>query len=210
MTIEPAAAIAARDLPGALLPGDPGYDEARVSFNGLLDRRPAVIVPCRTTDEVVAAVRAARAAGLPIAVRGGGHSVAGHSLAGRRARRLAGADARRRRSIPSGGSATPAAAPSGTTSTRRPSPTAWPCPAGRSATRAIGGLTLGGGIGWLMPVGGLTCDNLVEAEVVTADGSVVDRRPGRRSGAALGAPRRRRQLRRRDPVHVPPAADRRR
>jgi len=80
MTIETSAAIAARDLPGALLPGDPGYDEARVSFNGLLDRRPAVIVPCRTTDEVVAAVRAARAGGLPIAVRGGGHSVAGHSL----------------------------------------------------------------------------------------------------------------------------------
>ena len=67
--------------PGAILPGDPGYDEARISFNGILDRRPAVIVPCDTTDEVVAAVRAARAAGLPIAIRGGGHSVAGHSMA---------------------------------------------------------------------------------------------------------------------------------
>ncbi|HZC33364.1 MAG TPA: FAD-dependent oxidoreductase, partial [Candidatus Bathyarchaeia archaeon] len=65
---------------GAMLPGDAGYDAARISFNGTLDRRPAAIVSCASTEDVVAAVRAARAAGLPIAIRGGGHSVAGHSL----------------------------------------------------------------------------------------------------------------------------------
>jgi len=172
MTIETAAAIAARDLPGALLPGDPGYDEARVSFNGLLDRRPAVIVPCRTTDEVVAAVRAARAASLPIAVRGGGHSVAGHSLpddafvVSLAPMRDVVIDPVRRLGHAGGGAlwndidtaafAFDLAVPGGT-----------------FGDTGIGGLTLGGGIGWLMPVAGLTCDNLVEAEVVTADGSVV-------------------------------------
>src|SRR6476660_3985280 len=72
-----------RDLlpAGAILPGDEGYDASRISFNGILDRRPAAIVSCGSTDDVVAAVRAGRAAGLPIAIRGGGHSVAGHCLA---------------------------------------------------------------------------------------------------------------------------------
>jgi len=65
---------------GAILPGDDGYDVARISFNGILDRRPAAIVSCASTDDVVAAVRAARALSLPIAIRGGGHSVAGHSV----------------------------------------------------------------------------------------------------------------------------------
>src|SRR5512141_1503486 len=70
-----------RALPdGAFLPGDDGYDAARISFNGILDRRPAAIVSCASTDDVVTAVRAARALGLPIAIRGRGHGVAGHSI----------------------------------------------------------------------------------------------------------------------------------
>ncbi len=166
--IAPAASFPAT----AIMPDHPAYDEHRISFNGILDRRPAVIVPCETTDEVVAAVRAGRAAGLPIAVRGGGHSVAGHgiaddalvvSLATMRDVRI---DAERRIGHAGGGAQwndiDAAAFAHGLA-----------VPGGTFGDTGIGGLTLGGGIGWLMPVAGLTCDNLIEAEVVTADGSVV-------------------------------------
>jgi len=158
--------------PTAILPGYPAYDESRISFNGMLDPRPAVIVPCTSTGEVVAAVRAARAAGLPIAVRGGGHSVAGHgvadgalviSLAGMRSVTV---DPDRRRAD-AGGGALWEDVDTATTAH------GLAVPGGTFIDTGIGGLTLGGGIGWLMPLAGLTCDNLVEAEVVTADGSVV-------------------------------------
>jgi len=170
MTIETTAGIAG--LPGAMLAGHPAYDEARISFNGLIDRRPLAIVPCGTTAEVVAAVQAARAAGLPIAIRGGGHSVAGHGLADDALvislAPMRGAEVDpERRLVHAGGGAL------------------WEdvdaaCFAhglaivgGTFGDTGIGGLTLGGGIGWLMPLAGFTCDNLVEAEVVTADGTVV-------------------------------------
>ena len=62
-------------------PDDDGYDAARQTFNATIDRRPAAIVLCRSTADVVAAVRAARSSGFAIAVRGGGHAVAGHAVA---------------------------------------------------------------------------------------------------------------------------------
>jgi FAD/FMN-containing dehydrogenase len=172
MSIEPAAPDTFTSLTSALLPGAPGYDEARISFNGLLDRHPAAIVPCATTQEVVAAVRVARAAGLPIAVRGGGHSVAGHALpddalvVSLTPMREVAVDRERRLAHAGGGGlwddVDAAAFAHGLAVT-----------GGTFGDTGIGGLTLGGGIGWLLPVMGLTCDNLVEAEVVTADGSVV-------------------------------------
>ena len=164
---------APRNLPQtAVLPDHPAYDEARRSFNGMLDRRPAAIVPCSATDDVVAAVRAAVAAGLPIAVRGGGHSVAGHgsadgalsvSLAGMRGVSV---DADRRL-VHAAGGAQWLDVDTATTAH------GLAVPGGTFVDTGIGGLTLGGGLGWLNPIAGLTCDNLVEAEVVTADGSVV-------------------------------------
>src|SRR4051812_23311307 len=64
-----------------LSPGAPGYDDARAVHNGLVDRRPALIVRCRTADDVVAALALARGAGLEVSVRGGGHNVAGRAVA---------------------------------------------------------------------------------------------------------------------------------
>jgi FAD/FMN-containing dehydrogenase len=156
----------------ALLPGDDGYDTARISFNGILDRRPVAIVSCASTSDVVAAVRAARALGLPIAIRGGGHSVAGHSIpdgalvVSLDRMRAVSVDPDRRLARAGGGAqwndVDAAAYAHGLA-----------VPGGTFGDTGIGGLTLGGGLGWLMPIAGLTCDNLVAAEVVTADGRVV-------------------------------------
>ncbi|HUQ78431.1 MAG TPA: FAD-binding oxidoreductase [Patescibacteria group bacterium] len=156
----------------ALLPGDSGYDEARISFNGMIDRRPGAIVTCSSTADVVAAVRAARTAGLPIAIRGGGHSVAGHGLADGaivvdlRGMRAVTVDPERRLARAQGGAlwedVDPATVAHGMATT-----------GGTFGDTGIGGLTLTGGIGYLMGTHGFTCDNLVAAEVVTADGDIV-------------------------------------
>ena len=148
--------------PGTLVAGDSGYDEARITFNGILDRRPAAIVPCRTTDEVVAAVRAARRADLPIAIRGGGHSVAGHGIAdgavvvSLATMRNVTVDPERRLADAGGGALWEDL--DGATTAHGLAVTG-----GTFVDTGIGGLTLGGGIGWLLPLAGFTCDNLVEA-----------------------------------------------
>jgi FAD/FMN-containing dehydrogenase len=153
-------------------PGDDGYDAARQTFNGMIDRHPAVIVTCRSTDDVVGAVRAARQAGLPIAVRGGGHGVAGHAVADGalvvdlREMRSVTVDPDRRRARAGGGAlwedVDNATTAHGLATT-----------GGTFGDTGIGGLTLTGGIGFLMGTAGLTCDNLMRAVVVTADGRVV-------------------------------------
>ena len=76
-----AADILRRQMQGSvLIPGDPGYDEARTIWNGMIDRRPAVIARCESTADVVAALAHAREHNLLISVRGGGHSLPGHSV----------------------------------------------------------------------------------------------------------------------------------
>jgi FAD/FMN-containing dehydrogenase len=153
-------------------PGDDGYDDARISFNGMIDRRPAVIVQPTSTNEAAIAVAAARSAGLPVAVRGGGHSVSGQAFADgalvvdlRRMRRVE-VDPERRLARAQGGALWEDV--DGATV-----PHALYVPGGTFVDTGIGGLTLSGGIGFLMGTGGLTCDNVVDATVVTADGSVV-------------------------------------
>jgi FAD/FMN-containing dehydrogenase len=155
-----------------LEPSDAGYDAARQTFNGMIDRHPRVIVQCRTTDDVVIAVRAARAAGLPIAVRGGGHGVAGHAMADGalvvdlREMRRVDVDPGRGVARAQGG-ALWADVDEATTEH------GFATTGGTFGDTGIGGLTLTGGIGFLMGTGGFTCDTLVGADVVLADGSVV-------------------------------------
>jgi FAD/FMN-containing dehydrogenase len=166
-----------RDLAGrvsgrVLAPEDPGYDEARAVHNGLIDKRPAVIVRCRTSEDVVAALAFARAEGLDVSVRGGGHNVAGRAvtqggvmidLAEMKAIAVNAAE----RAVTAGGGClwrelNEATGAHGLAVT-----------GGVISTTGIGGLTLGGGLGWGMARYGLAADNLIAAEVVTAAGEIV-------------------------------------
>ena len=153
-------------------PDDPEYDEARQVYNFMIDRRPAAVVSCTTTDDVAAAVRHAHETGTELAVRGGSHSVPGFGTAddalvvdlsglstvsvddqGRTARVGGGA---------TWGQFNEATGAVGQATT-----------GGIISTTGVGGLTLGGGIGYLARAYGLSCDNLLSAQVVTADGATL-------------------------------------
>ncbi len=154
-------------------PADPGYDQIRRVQNGLIDKRPGLIARCRTVPDVADAVATGREQATEISVRGGGHSVAGLAatdgglmidLAPMKGIRVD----RRRRTVWAQGGVTwnefnRAAACHGLATT-----------GGVVSTTGIAGLTLGGGEGWLMGKYGLTIDNLLAAEVVTADGEVLN------------------------------------
>ena len=167
---EPALDSLRTELRGAVLgPSDPGYETARKVHNGMIDRRPAVIARCAGVADVMAALQFGREHELQIAVRGGGHNVAGKAVCddgividlspmkGMRVdpvKRVAHAQAGLTwgefdRETQAFGLATTG---------------------GAVSTTGIAGLTLGGGIGWLQRKHGLTCDNLLSADVVTADG----------------------------------------
>lgn len=158
------------DLPSVLLrEGEPGYDEARSIFNGMIDRRPAFIARCKNAEDVAKAIRFARAQDLIISVRGGDHSTAGSAVcegglmidlspmksiridvASRTARVEPGV---RWKEFDEAAQAHGLATTGGTLS-----------------DTGVAGLTLGGGLGWLAGRYGLACDNLISADVVTADG----------------------------------------
>jgi hypothetical protein len=163
-----------RDLPGEVLrPGDGGYDSARAVFNRMIDRRPLAVVRCHEPADVARGIAFARAHDLVLSVRGGGHNVAGNAVCDggimldlSPMKDLRVDPVRRTASAGPGlllgdldrgterhGLATPLGVMSGT---------------------GIAGLTLGGGLGWLNGRYGLACDNLVAAEVVTADGELLE------------------------------------
>jgi len=155
-----------------ILPSDPAYDEARTIWNAMIDKRPALIARCASTADVVHAVDFARTHALPLAVRGGGHNIAGSALCDGglvidlSAMKAVSVDAASRRVTVEGGAlladldaATQAHG--------------LVVPVGINSTTGVAGLTLGGGVGWLSRKFGMTIDTLEAAEVVTAAGEVV-------------------------------------
>src|SRR6266516_55597 len=155
-----------------LLPSEPGYDEARTVWNAMIDRRPAVIVRCVSAQDVIHAVRTAREQELVLAVRGGGHNIAGNAVC-------------------EGGlmiDLTPMKSvrvdPSNRTARVEPGVTlgefdretqgfGLATPVGINSTTGVAGLTLGAGFGWISRKYGLSIDNLLAADVVLANGELV-------------------------------------
>ncbi len=161
------------DLPGfggqLIRPGDNTYDDARKVFNGMIDRSPALIARCANADDVVAAVGLARDQDLPLSVYGGGHGVTGSAVCD------AGicVDLRGMKGIAVDPDARTVRAEAGLTWGELDAATqehGLAVTGGRMSETGVAGLALGSGSGWLERKLGFTCDNLVEAEVVTADG----------------------------------------
>jgi FAD/FMN-containing dehydrogenase len=156
-----------------LRPGDDGYEEARRVHNGMIDRRPALIVRCRTAADVSAAVRFARESGHDVSIRGGGHNVAGRAVADDAVM----IDLAEMKAVDVDPAARTARAGGGVTWGEFNVATGehgLAVTGGAVSTTGIAGLTLGGGLGWLMAKYGLAADNLVGVELVTADGNIVD------------------------------------
>ena len=174
MTVRPNDIIGLRQTfrGDVVMPGDAGFDEARAVWNGAIDRRPAIVARCQSTQDVVDAVRFARTSQLEIAVRGGGHNYAGHGVCDNGIMIHLGdmngvsVDVERRR-VTCGGGATWGDVDAAT------QVHGLATPGGFISHTGVAGLTLGGGIGWLTRKAGLSCDNLTSAEVVTADGRVL-------------------------------------
>jgi FAD/FMN-containing dehydrogenase len=162
-----------RQISGSVLgSGDAAYDAARAVHNGLIDRKPALIVRCRKTNDVVAALAFARRTGLEVSIRGGGHNVAGRAVTEgglmidlAEMRKIV-VDADRATATAEGGviwgELNDAAAEHGLAVT-----------GGTVSGTGVAGYTLGGGLGWLMAKYGLAVDNLLAVELVTAEGDIL-------------------------------------
>ena len=170
---EPSAEELGFRLRGGLYePGDAEYEDACTLFNSMIERRPRLVARCSAPEDVVAALAFGRERGLPIAVRGGGHSVTGRSLCDDglvldlRGMRDVEVDPLRRVARVGGGATWAdvdrATGAHGLATT-----------GGRVSTTGVAGLTMGGGSGWLERKHGLACDNLLAAQLVTAGGEIV-------------------------------------
>ncbi|WP_291993623.1 FAD-binding oxidoreductase [Candidatus Accumulibacter sp. ACC003] len=155
-----------------LLPGDRGYDEARQIWNAVIDRKPALIARCTSSEQIVQAVNFARQQQLLVSIRGGGHNIAGNAVCDdglmidlSPMKKVEVNATTRRATVEPGCTLADfdAAAQAHGLAT----------PLGINSTTGVAGLTLGGGFGWLSRKHGMSIDNLVAADVVTADGSQV-------------------------------------
>jgi FAD/FMN-containing dehydrogenase len=172
-SVAAAAAELARNFSGQVLtPGDPGYEEARRVHNGLVDKRPALIARCRNADDVTKAIRLARDIGLEVAVRGGGHNVAGRAtIDGGVVIDLAPmkdihVDPERRTVRAQGGVTWGGL-------NRHTQRHGLAVTGGVVSSTGIAGLTLGGGVGWLMGKHGLALDNLCSVDLIGAEGQAI-------------------------------------
>ena len=153
-------------------PGDPSYDTDRKIWNGSFDRQPAVIIRCAGVSDVISAVKFGRASGLPVAVRSGGHSFPGFSMAD-------GAvviDLSLMKGVRVDPEKRTARVQAGVLLgdlDRETQAFGLAVPSGIVTTTGVAGLTLGGGIGWIMRKHGLSIDQLVSVDLVTADGEFV-------------------------------------
>jgi FAD/FMN-containing dehydrogenase len=166
------AELSARFSGVLLRPGESGYDDARRVHNGMIDRRPALIARCLGTADIADAVNFARVRGLDLAVRGGGHNVAGRAVCDDGLM----LDLSLMRGIHVDPVRRTARAQGGVTwreFNRETQAHGLATTGGVISTTGIAGLTLGGGLGWLMARYGLATDNLISAEIVTASGEIV-------------------------------------
>src|SRR4051794_9798300 len=166
-----ADALRAGGFVGRLVePADADYDAARAGWNGAVDRRPAAIACATDADDVAAAIRAARAIDMPFTIRAGGHSVSGRSMRDGALcidiRALNDVDVDPDRSVVRVGGGALLSELDAATQQH-----GLAVPGGQISHTGVGGLTLGGGIGWLMRHHGLTVDSLLSADVVLADGT---------------------------------------
>jgi FAD/FMN-containing dehydrogenase len=152
-----------------LVPDDPSYEEARQIWNAMIDRRPAVIVQCVQPDDVQPVIRFARKNGLELSIRGAGHNIGGNALCDNGVTidfskmKKVRVDAGKRRAYVEPG-ATLADLDEATQAHGLATPV------GINSTTGIAGLTLGGGFGWLTRKYGMTIDNLISVELITAEG----------------------------------------
>jgi FAD/FMN-containing dehydrogenase len=156
---------------GLLRPGDPGYDEGRLLWNGMIDKRPALMARCSGAADVIAAVNFAREHDLLLAVRGGGHGVAGRAACDDGLM----LDLSLMRGVRVDPQAQTVRVQGGATlgdMDRESQVFNLAVPSGVVSTTGVAGLTLGGGTGWQMRKRGLSIDNLLSADVVTADGQL--------------------------------------
>jgi FAD/FMN-containing dehydrogenase len=172
MSIVKTAELTADFAGPVLVPGDASYDDVRKVHNAMVDKRPAVIARCRGVADIAAAVKFAQGSNLQVAIRGGGHNVSGRAtienglMIDLSLMKGVQVDPRRRTARAQGGV-------TWAEFNRETQAYSLACTGGVVSTTGIAGLTLGGGIGWLMGTHGLSIDNLQSLELVTARGDIL-------------------------------------